>query len=50
MPLSVQASGWYPATAPHSLLGSINEGASSGWVEFTLALPSDPGWSIGTFS
>ena len=39
LPLSVTASGWYPVDAPHSLLGSINEGAPKGWVEFTLALP-----------
>ena len=47
MPLGVTASAWYPADAPHSLLGSINEGASKGWVEFTLALPSSPSWEIG---
>ena len=47
LPLSVEASGWYPADAPHSLLGSINEGAPQGWVEFTLALPSAPSWEIG---
>ena len=47
LPLSAKASGWYPADAPHSLLGSINEGASKGWVELTLALPSSPSWEIG---
>ena len=47
LPLSVNASGWYPADAPHSLLGSINEGASKGWIEFTLALPSSPSWDVG---
>ena len=47
MPVSVEASKWYPATAQHSLLGAINEGASSGWVEFTLASSADKAWSIG---
>jgi hypothetical protein len=47
LPINISASGWYPATAPHSLLGSINEGASEGWVEFTLAGPAAPAWAIG---
>jgi hypothetical protein len=47
MPKSVEASKWYPADAPHSLLGSINEGASSGWIEFTLASSAENAWSIG---
>jgi len=47
LPLSVKASAWYPADAPHSLLGSINEASPKGWVEFTLALPSSPSWEIG---
>ena len=30
-----------------NFLGSINEGGHEGWVEFTLATPSEPSWEIG---
>jgi hypothetical protein len=47
LPINVSASQWFPPEAPHSLLGSINEGGHTGWIEFTLATPSDPSWEIG---